>query len=142
MKERAKQRVARAHSKSVDSTREVVVAPIKVATASGQWKGHRTANKTIVLLRTVLASAGRKADNPAESVSRFKQAPRRRRLSDEEAIRFRKAWKASRKHRAIFHALSAHGQATPEPAAMRWADVDLERARWLSSGRAANGDLK
>ena len=91
MKEKAKDRATRARLKSADSTGKIVVSPMPTPVTSDQWKGHRTANKAVVLLRTVLASAGRKADNPAEGISRFKQAPRRRRLSDEEAIRFRKA---------------------------------------------------
>ena len=132
MKEKAKDRVARARLKSVDSTGKIVVSPIPNPMTSDQWKGHRTANKAVVLLRTVLASAGRKADNPAEGISRFKQAPRRRRLSDEEAIRFRKALEGFEEVWRDFFTLSLlTGMRRQSLAAMRWADVDLERARWI-----------
>jgi len=58
---------------------------------SEDWKGHRTANKVVALLRAVLTFAGRKADNPAAEVAWFRQSPRRRRLNDDEILRFRRA---------------------------------------------------
>jgi hypothetical protein len=60
------------------------------AAASKDWKGHRTANKVVALLRAILAFTGRRGENPAREVAWSKQSPRRRRLTDEEAQRFRK----------------------------------------------------
>jgi hypothetical protein len=42
-------------------------------------------------VRAVLNFAGRLSDNPAAGLSLFKQSPRRRRLRDEEAVKFKKA---------------------------------------------------
>ena len=132
VKEKAKHRAIQARSKSAYFAGEIVVSPVRVPMASDEWKGHRTANKTVALLRTVLASAGRKRDNPGEDISRFKQSPRRRRLSDEEATRFRKALEDFEEAWRDFFALSLlTGTRRQSLVAMRWADVDLERARWI-----------
>jgi integrase len=93
--------------------------------------GHRTANKVAALLRAVLAFAGRKADNPAAEVSWFKQSPRRRRLSDEEASRFRKALEGfEHTWREFFTLLLLTGVRRQSLLAMRWSDVNLDRKRW------------
>ena len=130
IKEKAKDRATRARLKSAEG--KIVVSPMPTAMTSDQWKGHRTANKAVVLLRTVLAAAGRKADNPTQGISRFKQAPRRRRLSDEEAIRFRKALEGFEEVWRDFFSLSLlTGIRRQSLVAMRWADIDLDRARWI-----------
>ena len=132
MKEKAKDRATHARLKSGDFTGKIVVSPMPTAMTSDQWKGHRTANKAVALLRTVLASAGRKADNPAEGISRFKQTPRRRRLSDEEAIRFRNALEDFEEAWRDFFTLSLlTGMRRQSLVAMRWADIDLDRERWI-----------
>ena len=102
------------------------------ATGSNDWKGHRTANKVAALLRAVLAFAGRKADNPAAEITWFKQAPRRRRLSDEEASRFRKALESFEDTWRDFFTLSLlTGVRRQSLLTMRWSDVDLEHKRWV-----------
>jgi integrase len=132
VKEKAKDRAARARSKNTDFSGKIVLSPMRPPMASDKWKGHRTANKTVALLRTVLAWAGRRTDNPAQDVSRFKQSPRRRRLSDEEATRFRKALESFEEAWRDFFSLSLlTGTRRQSLVAMRWADVALERARWI-----------
>jgi integrase len=95
-------------------------------------KGHRTANKVVALLRVVLAFGGRKADNPTSGVRWFKQSPRRRRLNDEEAIRFRKALDTFEEPWRSFFILSLlTGMRRQSLLAMRWSDVELHRQRWV-----------
>jgi hypothetical protein len=91
IREKSKVRAARAaaRAKQAGGRGEAVTTTLRTPTGSEDWKGHRTANKTVALLRAVLSFAGRKGDNPAREVIWFKQAPRRRRLSDEEATKFR-----------------------------------------------------
>jgi hypothetical protein len=69
----------------------VAVAQAVGAKRQKERSGHRTANKVLALVRAVLNFAGRRSDNPAAGLSLFKQSPRRRRLSDEEAVKFKKA---------------------------------------------------
>jgi integrase len=96
------------------------------------WNGHRTATKVVALLRTVLAYAGRRADNPAAGVIWFKQAPRRRRLSDQEAAQFREALETFEEPwRDFFTLLLLTGVRRQSLLAMRWTDVDLQRKRWV-----------
>jgi integrase len=100
--------------------------------ASKEWKGHRTANKVAALVRAVLAFAGRKADNPATDLAWFKQAPRRRRLSDEEAQTFRRALEGFEPAwRDFFTLLLLTGARRQSLLTMRWCDVDLELRRWI-----------
>jgi len=141
MKEKAKDRAARARLKSTDSMGEIAVLPMAAAMPSDQWKGHRTANKVIALLRTVLASAGRKADNPAQGISWFKQSLRRRRLSDEEATQFRKALEGFDEVWRDFFTLSLlTGIRRQSLVAMRWTDIDLDRARWIVAAWSKHSD--
>ena len=102
------------------------------AHVSDDWKGHRTANKVVSLVRAVLAFAGRKADNPGGSVAWFKQSPRRRRLSDEEASTFRRALENFEPVWREFFTLSLlTGARRQSLLAMRWVDINLEQARWV-----------
>lgn len=131
-KEKSKDRAARARAKQAASQAECAAFRPQDPMVSDAWNGHRTANKTIALLRAVLAFAGRKADNPASEVTLFRQSPRRRRLSDEEAERFRKALEDFEVGWRDFFTLSLlTGMRRQSLVAMRWADVDLDRARWI-----------
>jgi integrase len=104
----------------------------RAAHVSDDWKGHRTANKVVSLVRAVLAFAGRKADNPGSSVAWFKQSPRRRRLSDEEASTFRRALENFEPVWREFFTLSLlTGARRQSLVAMRWVDINLEQARWV-----------
>jgi integrase len=86
----------------------------------------------VSLVRAVLAFAGRKTDNPASSVTWFKQAPRRRRLSDEEAVTFRQALENFEPVWREFFTLSLlTGARRQSLLAMRWVDIDLGKARWV-----------
>jgi integrase len=99
---------------------------------SKDWNGHRTANKVAALLRTVLTFAGRRADNPAAEITWFKQAPRRRRLTDQEPLQFRKALERFEETWRDFFTLSLlTGVRRQSLLAMRWADVDLNRRIWV-----------
>ena len=94
--------------------------------------GHRTANKVVSLMRAVLNFAGRKADNPAAGVSLFKQAPRRRRLSNEEATEFRSALGTLDPVWRDFFLLSLlTGVRRQSLLSMRWSDLDLAGGRWI-----------
>jgi len=80
----------------------------------------------------VLSFAGRKADNPAGDVVQFKQVMRRRRLSDEEAVKFREALRTFEEAWRDFFTISLlTGMRRQSLMTMRWADVDLERSRWI-----------
>jgi integrase len=104
----------------------------RAAYVSDDWKGHRTANKVVSLVRAVLAFSGREADNPVGSVAWFKQSPRRRRLSDEEASTFRRALENFEPVWREFFTLSLlTGARRQSLLAMRWGDVNLEKARWV-----------
>ena len=104
----------------------------RAAHVSDDWKGHRTANKVVSLLRAVLAFGGRKAENPAGSVAWFKQSPRRRRLSDEEASTFRRTLENFKPVWREFFTLSLlTGARRQSLLAMRWVDINLEKARWV-----------
>jgi integrase len=127
VKLRARGRAERAQGLSVRS-----VNPSAEVGASKDWKGHRTANKVVALLRSVLAFAGRRTDNPASGVAWFKQAPRRRRLSDEEAHKFRKALEGfEAAWRDFFTLLLLTGARRQSLQTMQWTDVDLNRKRWI-----------
>lgn len=117
-------------------TKDHALAPhSRAAHVSDDWKGHRTANKVVSLLRAVLAFAGRKADNPAASVTWFKQSSRRRRLSDEEASTFRRALENFEPVWREFFSLSLlTGARRQSLLAMRWGDINLEKARWVIPG--------
>ena len=102
------------------------------AYVSDDWQGHRTANKVVSLVRAVLAFAGRKADNSTGLVAWFKQSPRRRRLSDEEASTFRRALENFEPVWREFFTLSLlTGARRQSLLAMRWVDINLEKARWV-----------
>jgi integrase len=106
--------------------------PPRAAQVSDDWKGHRTANKVVSLVRAVLAFAGREADNPAGSVAWFKQSPRRRRLSDSEASTFRRALENFEPVWREFFMLSLlTGARRQSLLAMRWIDINLEKWRWV-----------
>jgi integrase len=131
-KEKDKERAEKARAEPVVSIGEPFVSRPEAPLASNAWKGHRTANKCVALLRTVLAFGGRKADNPAAGITWFKQAPRRRRLSDEEAARFRKALEGFEDAWRDFFTLSLlTGMRRQSLLTMRWADVDIDRSRWI-----------
>lgn len=94
--------------------------------------GHRTANKVVALVRAVLNFAGRKTDNPAAGVSLFKQAPRRRRLSNEEAAKFKQALGTFEPAWRDFFLLSLLTGVRPQSLlSMRWSDLDLPGGRWI-----------
>jgi integrase len=112
--------------------KRALASPTQAAHVSDDWKGHRTANKVGSLVRTVLTFAGRKADNPAGSVAWFKQSPRRRRLSDEEASTFRRTLENFEPVWREFFTLSLlTGARRQSLLAMRWVDINLEKARWV-----------
>jgi integrase len=118
--------------RKIRARERALASPTQAAHASDDWKGHRTANKAVSLVRAVLAFAGRKADNPAGSVAWFKQSPRRRRLSDEEASTFRRALENFEPVWREFFTLSLlTGARRQSLLAMRWADINLEKARWV-----------
>ena len=109
-----------------------IQADVEVPLASNGWNGHRTANKVAALLRTVLAYAGRRADNPAAGVTWFKQSPRQRRLSDQEALQFREALETFDEPWREFFVLSLlTGVRRQSLLGMRWSDIDLDRKRWV-----------
>jgi integrase len=115
----------------------------RVARVSDDWKGHRTANKVVSLVRAVLAFAGRKADNPARAVTWFKQPPRRRRLSDEEASRFRRALEIFEPiWRELFTLSLLTGARRQSLLAMRWVDINLERRDGSFQQRGPNTAMK
>ncbi len=130
VKEKAKDRRAQPSAAAILDATEVSSGPVPMA--SDAWKGHRTANKVIALLRAVFAFAGRKADNPAMEVTQFKQTPRRRRLNDEEAARFRKALEGFEDAWRDFFTLSLlTGMRRQSLVAMRWVDLELDQRRWI-----------
>jgi integrase len=132
IKSKRKERATIARADQAASEGATAVSQLQVPMASDDWKGHRTANKVVALLRAVLAFAGRRKDNPAIEVSLFKQARRRRRLSDEEAVAFRRTLETFEESWRCFFMLSLlTGMRRQSLVAMRWADVDLDRARWI-----------
>ena len=129
-KEKSTDRAARARKERAASQGRAAVSRPEVPMASDAWTGHRTANKTVALLSAVLAFAGRKADNPASGVTLFRQSSRRRRLSDDEAARFRKALEDFEEAWRHFFTLSLlTGMRRQSLVSVRWVDVDLNRER-------------
>jgi integrase len=104
--------------------------------------GQRSANAAVILLRAILNQAGRKSDNPAASLKMKAEKPRRRRLSDEEAVMLSKAladfdpaW------RDFFTLTLLTGARRKSLLTMRWSDIDLDRRRWIVPAKwSKNGD--
>jgi integrase len=76
--------------------------------------------------------AGKRNDNPAAGLLLFKQVSRRRRLSDEEAAKFKKALGTFEPAWRNFFLLSLlTGVRRQSLLSMRWSDLDLARGRWI-----------
>jgi integrase len=91
----------------------------------------RTANKLLALLSVLFARNGRKHDNPAADITRFKQSPRQRVLTLDELRRLRAAFETEREPwRSYFLLAMLTGARRGALARMRWGDVDLEAATW------------
>jgi integrase len=118
--------------------------------AIGRSVGKTTANRLVALLSAVCRANGRRADNPAAGLKRFRETPRSRRLSPEESGRLRAVLSRARQSgdggtaaAAVFVTVAfLTGARRSSIAAMRWQDLDLRSgqgvwlipARWSKSG--------
>jgi len=94
-------------------------------------KHPRTANKLAALLSVLLARNGRRHDNPASEIERFKQSPRQRVLTLDELRRLRGALESEQEPwRSYFLLAMLTGARRSALARMRWSDLDLEAATW------------
>jgi integrase len=99
-------------------------------------KRHRTANKIITLVGSIMAKSGRWADNPAREIAKHQENIRTRRLSIEELSR---VWKAIDQESSsagslwgdFFRLLILTGARRTPFCAMRWRDLDLEVGVWM-----------
>ena len=104
-------------------------------------KHKRTANKVAVLVAAICTAAGRRFDNPASDIKRYREMPRSRRLTPDETIRLRAVLETERRNETNSRAMLAvfvtiallTGARRSSIAAMRWQDLDLRhgRATWL-----------
>jgi integrase len=94
--------------------------------------GHRRlANKVLTLVATLLRAGGRRHDNPAEAVRRFREDVRRRVLTLDELHRMRSSLDAEpTPWRDYFLVLMLTGARRSAVAAMRWTDLDLDAGVW------------
>jgi hypothetical protein len=90
----------------------------------------RTANKVIVLIKSILMKFGRFADNPAREIVRFPEHVRTRRLSIEELKAVWKAIESEREWGDFFRLLILTGARRSAFCAMRWSGPRVN-ARWL-----------
>jgi integrase len=91
----------------------------------------RTANKLLALLSVLCTRHGRRHDNPAAGIPRFREEPRQRVLSVEELRRLRAALEAENElWRAFFLLAMLTGARKGALQRMRWEDIDLEAAIW------------
>jgi integrase len=120
---------ARLAAKSVN---DVMAADLERLHASIGDEGHRRlANKLIVLIATLLRRNGRRGDNPAAGIARFREEPRQRVLSLDELHRLREAFGVEEEPwRSYFLLLMLTGARRSALAQMRWEDVDLDLGTW------------
>jgi integrase len=91
----------------------------------------RTANKLLALLSPLFNRNGRRHDNPAQGIERFREAPRQRVLTVDELRRLRSALEAEREPwRSFFLLALLTGARRGALQRMQWADIDLEAAVW------------
>lgn len=99
-----------------------------------------TANRVHELLRAILNHAG-VVPNPAEGIERIPGRIRKRFLSKDELTRFMAAVESSpQPWRDLFTVLLFIGYRRSAVAAMRWADVDLDRRTWTVPGERAKNN--
>jgi integrase len=113
---------------------DIEATDIEAAKIAALKKGRiRTAAKVVVLLNTVLRSAGRKHDNPAAGVSRPETVRRTRRLNREELAAVLKVLDERRGQfwGDFFHIALMTGARRGALEAMRWADIHLDDGVWL-----------
>jgi integrase len=113
---------------------DIEATDIEAAKVAALKKGRiRTAAKVVVLLSTVLRSAGRKHDNPASGVSRPETVRRTRRLNREELAAVLKVLDERRGQfwGDFFHIALMTGARRGALEAMRWADIHLDDGVWL-----------
>ena len=91
----------------------------------------RTANKLIALISVLASQNGRRADNPASGIRRFREDPRQRVLTVEEMRRLRDALESERAPwRSFFTLLMLTGARRGALARMQWTDLDFGAAVW------------
>lgn len=99
-----------------------------------------TANRVHELLRAIMNHAG-VSPNPAEGIARIPEKKRKRFLSKEELARFIGAVdSAPQPWRDFFTVLLFVGYRRSAVAAMRWADVDLQRQTWTVPDASAKNN--
>jgi integrase len=99
---------------------------------------QRTANLVLVILSLLLSENGRRFNNPADDVTRYRNRVRQRVLSLGELRRFRGALEQENAlWRAFFLLLMLTGARRGALAQMRWRDLDLEAAVWRIPAEAS-----
>jgi integrase len=96
---------------------------------------HRTANKVVTLIASIMAKSGRWADNPARGVAKHQEHVRTRRLSLDELTRIwstlgDEASTGSAEWGDFFRLLILTGARRSPFCAMRWRDLDLDAGVW------------
>jgi integrase len=94
-------------------------------------KRHRTANKIVTLIGSIMARSGRWADNPARGVAKHQERVRTRRLSVDELQRVWRALDSEPEWGDFFRLLILTGARRTPFCGMRWRDLDLEAGVWL-----------
>lgn len=94
-------------------------------------KHPRTANKVLAMLSVLFAQHGRRHDNPAAGIPRYREEPRQRVLSIAELRRLREAIEVEHEPwRGFFMLAMLSGARRGALQRMRWDDVDLDAATW------------
>jgi integrase len=91
---------------------------------------HRTANKVIVLIKSILNKSGRWAENPAREIVRFAEHPRTRRLNIEELSNVWKAIENEKEWGDFFRLLILTGARRSAFCAMKWENLNLDMGVW------------
>jgi integrase len=94
-------------------------------------KRHRTANKIVTLIGSIMAKSGRWADNPARGIAKHQEHVRTRRLSVEELSRVWSAMERELEWGDFFRVLILTGARRTPFCAMRWRDLDLDAGVWM-----------
>jgi integrase len=94
-------------------------------------KRHRTANKIVTLIGSIMAKSGRWADNPARGIAKHQEGVRTRRLGVEELSRVWSAIEGEPEWSDFFRLLILTGARRTPFCAMRWRDLDLEAGVWM-----------